>query len=59
MKAIIWIIILAFVVWGIWWFVHRDSTAGIPATGGQTGQAQGDSTDYVAPTDSGSYDGKG
>ena len=64
MKAIIWIIILALVVWGIWWFAHRNSAAGIPSTGGDTtGQVQGASDMYNASstnaTDTPTYDGKG
>lgn len=57
MKAIITIIVLALVVWGIWWFAVRDNTVGIPATGDTYGQVEGDS-DYLDPTAS-DIEGKG
>ncbi|MBX4206455.1 hypothetical protein KW784_01580 [Candidatus Parcubacteria bacterium] len=64
MKAIIWIIILALVVWAIWWFARGNNTAGIPntATDTSTGQVEGSSDSYTASsTDNGSgaYDSKG
>lgn len=62
MKAIIWIIVLAIIAWGIWWFVKRDDTAGIPATGDTSGQVEGASDSSVIPSDtpnSGEYDSKG
>ncbi len=57
MKAIIWIIILALLAWGIWWFAGRDNEVGIPATAGDTyGQVEGASDDAV---EAGEYDSKG
>jgi hypothetical protein len=64
MKAIIWIIVIALVIWGIWWFVGRDNTpAGIPSTGSDAGQVEGASDMFdassTAPSDTPTYDGKG
>jgi hypothetical protein len=61
MKAIIWIIILALVAWGIWWFANRDEV-GIPATAGETAGEVDGASDYLNASDSddsGSYEGKG
>jgi hypothetical protein len=33
MKAIIWIIVLALVAWGIWWFVGNDDVVENADTG--------------------------
>jgi hypothetical protein len=51
MKAIIWIVVLILIIWGIWWLVHRNNTAGIPATGSDvTGQVDGASDAFTAST---------
>lgn len=39
MKAIITIIVLALVAWGVWWFVTRDDTA--TPVGTNTSEVQG------------------
>jgi hypothetical protein len=51
MKALIWIIILALVVWGVWWFVQRDNP-GVPAAGDTSGQVEG-ASDSMGQNESG------
>ncbi len=59
MKAIITIIILALVAWGVWWFA-RDNEVGIPATAGdEYGQVEGASDSSDNTLDEGEFDSKG
>lgn len=46
-------------MWGAWWLIGRDDTAGIPATGGEMGQVEGDSSDDVLTPNPDDYDSKG
>ena len=47
MKAIIWIIILAVVAWGIWYFM-KDNNAPVGVYGNTSGQVEGASDAYNA-----------
>lgn len=38
MKALIWIVILALIAWGIWWFMDRDPADGLDDQGAAAGQ---------------------
>ena len=58
MKLIIWIIALALIAWGVWWFVNRNNTA-TGAYNNNAAAVEGASTDTNANVDLGQFDSKG
>ena len=47
MKVIIWIVILAVIAWGIWYFM-KDNNATSNLNGNAAGQVEGTSDEYNA-----------
>ncbi len=56
MKAIIWIIVLALIAWGIWWFVKKDDATPLGANDSNAAEVQGAAD---ANVDLGEFDSKG
>jgi hypothetical protein len=56
MKAIIWIIVVALLAWGVWWFVSDDD---VVVNNDTAGEVNGDTDTFDADVDLGEFDSKG
>ena len=59
MKVIIWIIVLALIAWGVWWFMNRNDTTAAGTYNNNAAAVEGASTDTNANVDLGQFDSKG
>jgi hypothetical protein len=56
MKAIICIIIVALLAWGVWWFVSDDE---VVVDNNAAGEVNGDADTFDVDVDLGEFDSKG